>query len=535
MAGRKETPRQKMISMMYLVLTTLLALNVSKEVLEAFVVVNEGVIRTNLSFSKKINDSYSNFEKSYQINQTKVLPYWIKAQTVQKISREMITYIGNMRDELIAVTERISIDSARVSSLMHLTRKDDNSVTTNFLIGSLEDGSNGKARELKNKIIEYREQLLNLIDPELRKELTLGLITDGDYYNADGQKQSWEIYHFFDTILAADVTILNKLITEVYIAEFDVINHLLNAIGAEDFQYDKIAAKVLPMSNYVFLGEQYNAEIIVAAYDTTQSPEVLLMPGVDSLKESLMDQAHLINSNGGQVKFSLPANREGIHRYAGLVRVRNAAGTPNDYHFSNNYTVVSPTLTVSATKMNVFYIGVDNTVSISVSGIPKENLRVSISCGSLHQDPVNQVWIAQVPSGYPETTVSVSGIIDGKIRRMGSERFRIKQIPDPVARIANKREGYIDKEIIIATGSIIPEMPSDFEFYYNFRIKSFQLSLQRGFKSYQFTAESGQLTQEMVSQIERTNRGQQIVFDQIIAIGPDNDERYLSPIILTIN
>ena len=80
MASHRETPRQKMIGMMYLVLTALLALNVSKDILNAFSVVNDSVLLTNENYAQKSKSVYTNFEKNYSLNQIEVGPFWNKAK-----------------------------------------------------------------------------------------------------------------------------------------------------------------------------------------------------------------------------------------------------------------------------------------------------------------------------------------------------------------------------------------------------------------------------------------------------------------------
>lgn len=535
MSSHKETPRQKMISMMYLVLTALLALNVSKEVLDAFVVVNESVVRTNLTFSQKINDSYTKFERSFQLNQTEVLPFWTKALEAQKISKELISYIENLRYELIAHTESVDIDSARNIEFHHLTKMDDNIKPTGFFMGPSKTGSDGMAGELKTKLEEYRSKMLQLINSKHRELIMMGLQTDSDFFSAEGQQVSWEFYHFYDTILAADITILNKLITDVYNIEFDILNILMTSISEEDFKYDKIDAKVLPVSNYIFKGGAYEAEVIVAAYDTTQSPQVYLLAGADSLNPNELEKASQIFSEPGKVQFSIPASREGLNKYAGLVQVNTPSGGVNNYHFSGSYIVAKPAVTVSATKMNVFYVGVDNTVSISVSGIPKENLTATISCGTLTKPTRGQEWIARVPAAFNEASISVQARIDGVVKEMGSETFRIKHLPSPMAAIGNRTGGYIDKEIVTKAGTIVPKMPDDFEFEYPFQIESFKLSMQRGFNHYQYVSSNEKLSKEMIKQITRTNRGQILVFENIVAVGPNNTKRDLPPIIFTVN
>jgi len=534
MAGH-QTPRQKMIGVMYLVLTALLALNVSKDVLNAFSVVNDSILLTNENFARKLNVIYTNFEKNYSLNQIEVGPFWNKAKEARVLSAKMVEYIKNLRDELISNTERIPLDSARKISLLKLQRKDDYTSPTNFLIGSPEDGSNGRSGELKKKIIEYRENMLNLIDPKYWDQMKLGLETEGEYFDASGQKQDWEVHYFYDIPLAADIPILNKFITEVYNAELEVVNGLLYAIDADDFKYDKIEAKVLPKTNYLFTGDKYEAEVIVAAYDTSQSPNVYLMRGVDSLPVSRKDQATLFSSLNGRINLNFPALSAGLEKYAGFVSVPNSSGNENTYHFSSEYVVAQPSLTVSATNMNVLYIGVNNPLSISVSGVPGENIYPTISCGTLKPNPGKDGWIATVPVGCKQATVEVSIRINGTMKRMGSENFRVKKLPDPIPYIANKKEGFVSRDILIAAGNIIPRMPDDFEFDYSFQIISFKMTMQRGFNVNHYDSQSSKLTEEMIKQIRNTNRGQGIIFEEIVARGPDGADRILSPLIITIN
>lgn len=520
--------------MMYLVLTALLALNVSKDVLNAFSVVNDNVLLSNENSARKRKGTYANFEKDYALNQNEVGPFWNKAKKASQLSTKMVKYIENLRDELIAKTEQIPLDSARRISLINLQKKDNYMDPTNFLIGSLEDGSNGKARILKNKIIEYRKNMLNLIDPKYRDQIKLGLETEGKYYDASGKKQSWEFHYFYDIPLAADIPILNKFISEINNAEMEVVNGLLHEVSADDFKYDRIEAKVLPKTNYLFTGDQYESEVIVAAYETSQTPNVYLMRGVDSLPVSRKDQATLISGQNGRINFKFPATSAGLQKYAGFVSVRNNSGNENTYHFKSEYFVAQPSLTVSAINMNVLYVGVNNPLSISVSGIPAENIFPIISSGTLKPNRSKGGWIATVPVECKQATITVSVKTNGGMKRMGSEIFRVKKLPDPDPFIASKKEGFVSRNDLIVAGKIIARMPDDFEFDYSFQILSFRMTMQRGFNVYHYDSQSGKLTEEMIRQIGNTNRGQGIIFEEIVARGPDGKDRTLSPLVVTI-
>ena len=365
MAGYKETPRQKMIAMMYLVLTALLALNVSKEVLDAFVVVNECVALTNENFSEKLNELYNTFDKQYQINQNKVKPFRDKAIEAKRLSTEMINYIDDVKWRLIEVTERIPYDSAKLIPVKKLAKLDDFTTTTNFFMAGSTDGTKGEGIKLKNKIINYREKILSLVDEKNRGQIKIGLQTDGNYLDRDGNHLNWVQYNFYHTVLAANLAILNKMTTEVYNAEFDVVNYLLASIDAADFKYDTVAARVLPKRDYVFIGDRYEAEILVAAYDTRQDPEVYILEGADRMTDEQISRARPIAGQKGVVKVNFPAQTEGLKRFAGIFRLTTGTGEVNSYPFSANYVVARPTTTISATKMNVFYAGVDNPISVS--------------------------------------------------------------------------------------------------------------------------------------------------------------------------
>lgn len=535
MAQANETPRQKMISLMYLVLMALLALNVSKEVIDAFLVVNERVEVNNGNFEKKLLGVYTTFQRDFNFNPNEVGPFWEKAQHAKQISNELINFVDQAKYEVIAYSEGIPLDSAKVVDLFKLDFKDNYTEPTTYFIGNSEDGSAGKAGELRIRLNEYREEMINLVDPKFRHKIKLGLKTDGIYYNADKELQNWEMHNFYYTILVADITILNNIIAEIYNAEFDVVKTLHEAISAEDYHYDNVDTRVLSKSNYIFIGDSYEAEIVVAAFDTTQNPEGYYLTGIDSLPASQVSKALSLNCSQGKINISIPATTEGIHKYAGLVRVKNNTGDFEDYHFSDEYIVARPSLTVSPTKMNVLYLGVENNVSISVPGIPEENLLPTISNGTLEPDPNSDDWIANVLPGYRQTTISVSAKINGRYKEMGIQKFRVKKLPDPIASIANKSKGFVSKEILIAAGSLVPKMPDDFEYDLIFKIKSFMMTTQRGFNVYHFKSQSEKLTNEMIQQIQAMNRGQNILFEDIVVTSPDGDERSLSPIVLSVN
>ncbi|MBP7496421.1 MAG: gliding motility protein GldM [Bacteroidales bacterium] len=532
MAGFKETPRQKMIGMMYLVLTALLALNVSKDILNAFVIVNDSIESTNKNYEKKNKGSYANFEAQYSLNPNKVKPYLDKANRVKSLTDELINYINTLKFDVIAQTENIPLEQAKkITSLNEVSAKDNYDMPTHYFIGESQDGSKGKARELKNKIIDYKTQIFKIIDNDTNS-VKISLNTN-DYYNKIEGKQTWEMGNFYHTILAGTVTILNKYIVDIRNAEADVVSHLYKAITAEDFKFDQVGAKVIPKSNYVLQGDSYEADIIVAAYDTKQNPEIFIKTGVDTIINFDPTGCTRIEGARGVGKYKLQVNTLGPQKYAGVIRILSPSGEKKTYQFNSEYIVAKPSVTVSADAMNVFYIGVDNPVSISVPGIPMESIKPSITSGTLTPKGGGK-YIVRVSSGIRTTKINVSADVSGSVKPMGSQEFRVKTVPDPIAYIANKKSGSISKSELLAAGAIIPQL-ENFDFNMYFVVTEFSLSTLVSGDLQEKRAQGNRLTEEMRKIVNTLRRGQKVYIENIKAKGPDGTTRSLSSINLTIN
>ena len=521
MAAYKETPRQKMIAMMYLVLTALLALNVSVEILEAFIVVNESLETTNDNLNRKVTGAYGKFEQQFSLNPKKVGPYWEQAKKAHKLATDMVDYIQTTKYDLISKVEKIPVAQAMTTPLRLLKNKDNYDKPTNYFIGESQDGSAGKSKELKLKLEQFNNSMVQYIDPKARGTIKGSINLTGPYHDASGAHQNWEMHHFYYTILAADVTILNKLISDVYGYEFDVINHLYASVDAQDFKFNRIEAKVIPKSNYVFLGDTYEADVFVAAYDTIQNPEVII-------------NGRPILGKGGKVHFTMPATSEGFKNFSGFIRAKDATGALISYPFKQEYLVAPPTLTISPTKMNVFYIGVDNPVSISAGGLADASLRPSITPPASIFRAAGGGWAVKVPGGLKTAKITISATVDGKIKNVGSREFRVKRVPSPIAKIGNSDGGPMNRNVLLASGAIIPNMPEDFEFDLNFNIISFSFAMVRGGDLISRIGRGNVLTDEMKNIVRNAKRGEKVWIDEIIAKGPDGANRRLNSINLVI-
>ena len=526
MAGGKQTPRQKLISLMYLVFLALMALNVSVEVLDSFPLINESIEQTNRNFEIKVDMVYSDFDKQKAVSEDKVQPYYDQAQYVKQVSDSLTRYIIHQRNSMIALLNGISLEAADTLSLFDLKAKDNYSISSNFWLREnnqepARDGGRGtRAFELKEQISLFRQKVDSILTLH-NLQAPISLDVEGPFYRQDFEI-SWQQLMFDRVISVAVATNLSRLITEIRNAEFDVISLLYGAITADDFKFDQIEARIVPNSQIVLLGDNYVADIFVAAVDTRQTPEVFV-------------GGRQIPTSDGIGRLRIPASSEGLQSIRGIIRVTSPTGYPQEYPFSTTYMVQRPTATVSADRMNLFYIGLDNPISFSAPGVTSENLRPEVSSGAQIIRHSDGQYVVRVQPGTTNVTVTVNASVDGTIRNMGSSSFRVRNVPDPVAYIANRREGRITRDELLLARAIIPRM-DNFEFDMNFEIASFTMFTTIAGDVRTFTSQNNRFTDEMIQVISNANRNQRFIFENITTRpGPDGRTRTLSPISFIIN
>jgi gliding motility-associated protein GldM len=438
MSGGNLSPRQKMIGMMYLVLTALLALNVSKDILDAFVLINTSLENTVVNYNKKNEILYSDFDKAKSFDPIKVTPFWEKAQLAKKYSLDLIEYIKELQIKLIQETEKITNTEADTLQLKFTKSKDNYDIPTNIMIGQTEDGSKGLARELKNKLDNYKRLMFGLFNEQERKTLNVDLKTD-EVKSGEGI-ETWEIGNFYNTPLAATITLLSKIQTDIKNAEYEVINKLFQSVGKEDYNFDTVAAKIIPSSNYVLLGEKYNADVFVAAFSTTQNPEILIGE-YDTIKNQLLNVVDTVPVTKGLGNYSIKTTHEGIFNYEGVIKLKTPGSeTVKLYPFKSEYIVAKPSLVVSPDKMNVFYIGPDNPVSISVPGVASEKISATITgAGNRISKTSNGHYKVKLSTNSPRNIdVKVNATLtDGTQKSMGKMTFVVKRLPKPYAEVGN--------------------------------------------------------------------------------------------------
>jgi len=532
MAGGKETPRQKMIGMMYLVLTALLALNIAKEILDAFVLVNEGMEITNANFEEKNLTLYGQFETAANENQNKFGTAYEKALLIQKKCNELDEYIGSIKVELIRETEGLTQAEADTIHLQYVDAKDNFDVTTYLMCGDSDDGTDGLASELRQRIETFKTEVINLLPPA-SKDLNLGLALEGNVL--DGVKQNWEMRNFYHMQLAPAVVLLTKLQTEIRNAEYDVIASLYGDVSAEDFPFDTVVAKVVAPSNYVLLGEEYKADVFVAAYSTSQEPQVYL-GDYDTITYALSGNADSLPVSGGIGKYVVKADREGIHTYRGVMQVKNKKGQIKSYPFESEYMVARPTATVSADAMNVFYRGVNNPISVSVPGIPDEQVSVSISGATLSRTGQGKYNVRMANSGPRTVDVRIAAkMSDGTTKPMATATYRIKNLPAPVATVGALTGGKIKKRDIRIQQGVRVKYGDDFIFDLPAKASSFKFSVKaNGNLIPARTIQGNRFDRDAIKIIEALGNGDMVFIEKIKFKDASGKTLTLNPITLLV-
>ena len=484
MSGGKETPRQRMIGMMYLVLTALLALNVSKDLLNAFVIINDGLNESTQTQHSKNLSLMDQFKAQMAVDARKTQPFYELALSVEASSQEMIDYVESMKRHLIAQTvgyDELTHDSMYL--LRNVDKKDDYDTPTNLLIGSepaFPKEGDFTALDLKHRLNAHRDQLSQLFDPTREAEAIEKIQSDialNELPNAEGKLEPWEVGNFYHLPLAACITNLTKIQADIRTAESDALKSLYDNVSVNDFKFDTIAARVVPKSNYVLLGENYQAEVLLAAYSTTEQPNMML--GTRDANTESFSPGDSIPVENGLGMISTKSTKEGFHTYQGVVALKRNDGSVKHFPFESEYLVAKPSLTVAPRKMNVLYKGIVNPVKISAPGVANENITASITGGNSIKKIANGMYEVSVSktSGMDVEVIVTATLEDGTKREMGREPFRVKRLPKPYAEIGDiSTTGRYSNNELLARQGIKAMYAPDFEFQLKCSIVEFEMT-----------------------------------------------------------
>jgi gliding motility-associated protein GldM len=362
--------------------------------------------------------------------------------------------------------------------------------------------------------------MLSFVDEKNREAMaqTIGLNVNDGFRNANGIAESWETHYFDNVIFAAGVTLLNKTIGEVRNAESGILRYTLASISRDDFKFSNVAGKVIPKSQLVFQGEPYEAEIIVAAYDAKQPIEAFWRMGTGEMTST--QGANLLRGDAGIAHLKIPTNAVGDFTFTGLIKMTGPDGIAQSYPFSDRFTVMAPSATVSADKMNVLYAGIENPVSVSAS-VPAEKISISLVGGGNQARTGPGQYNITVPENLAgkTITVNISADMGGRQQAMGSREFRIKRVPDPVAVLGgNFRGGKTTKAELLANPFVLADMGTDFVYDLRWTVNSYNVTfIIRGIEDPPISNNNRQFSDAVRNKINSSGTGAIIHFSEIKA------------------
>jgi gliding motility-associated protein GldM len=501
-----------MINIMYLVLTAMLALNVSAEILNAFRILQRGIDGSNMSIAEKIAGTMGAFQKKVE-KEKRGGEYLAAAGEAQKYSADLQAYIEGLDKKLL--------DASGIDPKTNdLANAGDQDVPTRLFVNE------GLGKELAGKVNEYRGKFAGLLkDPVDRKEIEAGMALKLDSIPAGSDKKTWEEYTFYNMPAQAVRTLLSKFKNDAVSTEAAVVDKLFSKVGEKTILYDKFQAAVIPNSTYLLVGETFEAKIYLAASSSMARPTIAVGGRVLALDPD------------GMAKFSMTAGTPGEQSISGTVSTTTSTGEKKTYPFTQKFTVATRpdhVPVVSADKMNVFYIGVDNPISCSITGIRSDQMNVSISGGGGNaQSKGAGAYVVRVTSPG-KAQVNLSGKSkDGK-PVSGSKEFRVKYIPDPTPVIAGKNGGAMGTGEWKAQLGVVAEL-KDFDFDAKFNVTGFDMTLSQKNADLQTCQNSGAKFNGSCATLQQGAKVNSVYYlDNIKATGPDGRSRNLGTIAFKI-
>ena len=522
MGGAKncpETPRQKMIGMMYLVLTAMLALNVSTDILNGFTLVDNSLHSSIAAADTHNAKLYNDFQAANADNPEKTQEWFDKAKEVQLRADSLFNYIQDFKEHIALLADgKKKVESLKAQGIdptMHIEANSNLDVTGQYAIVQ------GNGLRLKEVVAYYRDYAAGLVetDAELREAILKNLATDRGWNAHEKDSCDWEVAVFDGMPVGASITILTKMQNDVRSTESQLIQYLMDRTDAGDLRVNKLNAYVIPNSNYVIRGGRYSAQIILAAIDSTQRPEYYI-------------EGQRINDQG---LYEVTASGVGLKKYSGWIAYQNpASGEMENLPFSSEYSVGEPAVTISNNDLNIMYRGYENKFSISVPGVSNDKVRVNVSGASVHQQ--GGIWIIKPGDGAKNVTISVSAELDGRMQSMGSRDYRVKALPKPGAYFKSGETEYSDGNIsrgalLNAGATVIASYGPDGLLDLPFRITSFKVNINGVLTE----ARGNKFTQDQRDRLGKLKMGAIVVITDIRAHGPDGRETRLSPIPLSLN
>jgi gliding motility-associated protein GldM len=505
-----KEPRQKMINLMYLVLTAMLALNVSAEILNAFKIVDSSLTTTNSTINSSTQTILAslNEKRSEPATAIKANEWYPKAQQAQVLSKAMNDYIQGIKNKILTAA---GYNPAKGDTVYKM---EDLDIATRIMINEKE------GPKLKQKLEEYKAKLL-AIDPLIAQEFknTLQVNTAMPAVQ-DKSNNTWELAYFHMVPTVASVTILSKFQNDVKTSENKVVAFCHEQVGKVVVRFDTYTAIVGQSTTYAMPGQEIEIMAGVGAFSKAATPSITINGTGASIGED--GAAHAKFAAGGIGNHSIPVT----------IRYKDQDGKDQVITKTIDYTVGQSNASIALDKMNVLYIGVANPITVAASGGGDDKVQVSISGGGgrLEKTAAGKYNVF-VNSTTDNCTITVS--VDGKVA--GASQFRVRTIPDPVATVGGEKSGAnVPAGAFRAQGGVAAWV-EDFPFELKYTVTSFTLTADTDDGDIAEANCTGNAWSAQAQQILKgLKAGKTVTVDNIRAKGPDGRNRPLPSLVYYI-
>jgi len=499
-----KEPRQLMINLMYIVLTAMLALNVSAEILNAFNTIDESMKESSEIVGHSNQQIYAALEAQAEAY-SRFEPYREKAAEARLLAKTFYNYIESIKTNIVEAGGGLDEKGLVV-------RKTDKDIPTRMLVNE------GQGNELKEKVDLARTDLIALLDEDDQTLLADAIPLKIKEVPADSDKKDWAQYTFQQMPIAAVLPILSKFQQDIRISETVLLNYFLGKTGVGISKPDAYIPIISMEKSYLTKGENFTGEISLSAYSSTADNIAVWVDGQSLLVEN------------GKAVYTKRISSTGTKEHKMKVELTNPiTGEVESFERTFSYEVGAKSVVVSADKMNVLYVGVDNPLSIVVAGIPSATMRVEATGTQIEKKSSSQYIAKPRRVGNAKITVSGEGL------RPVVFDYRVKRIPDPVVKLGNKIGGRINAAEMKVQQGLIPVLEA-FDFDARCKIVEFEVARVPKNSDALVTMNSGgRFTGRAANIIKQAHRNDTYFFDAIKVKCPGDDaSRKISGLIFRI-
>lgn len=430
-----KDPRGLMVNLMYLVLTAMLALNVSAEIINAFFMLHKGLKTTNNILEENTKGVLGAISSKKE-TKPEAADAELAAKEIQRLTKEFVNSIEVMRKDLVAASVQGTYEEGIYPEDYEDKKKagkpkkyKDKDTPQNYFV------MEGKGAELKESVMNLRMAFIAEYKKLLTKEgfkiadeaalaadiakieSTLPLQLDDQTWQ-DMKKPNWESYVFGYMPIAACYPLLSKFQNDAIASQALIVSTIAGKIGATTMKFDQFEAVSSASRSYIMPGETYEAELFLGAYSSEASIGIKVNGTTKTVKD-------------GKATYTALANTPGPQQYNVKITLKNPnTGKVDEFSKKFEYEVGVPSASVSATAMNVIYAGLENPIAVAAAGIPTSRLVVTGSPFKLQKSGKNyMIKPAKALKKGQFQTITIKDR-DGKLES-ASFRFRVLSLPPP--------------------------------------------------------------------------------------------------------